>query len=109
MKNILIASALVVIAIGCASASKAPGLQTSTAPGAFEQARIAIAELPLADQAKAAYFARVENTPEAHLPYLVDEARRAVDVPVGTRVEGTPRIGHPQPTLKDSPLLTKGW
>jgi len=78
MKNLLLAAVLTVIAIGLTSRAKGPDAQAPLDPAAVAQTTAAIAELPLSRSTKEAYLARIGETPRADLPYLVEEARRAV-------------------------------
>lgn len=82
MRNLVVAIVLSVFAIVLAFSAKVPVPQSTVNPVAITQARSAITELPLPVEVKDAYVARIGSTPAANLPYLVEEARRAVDSPM---------------------------
>nr|WP_320133597.1 hypothetical protein [uncultured Holophaga sp.] len=79
MRNLVVAIALTLVAIGLVMTRQLPQNRSLASPRAVAQARTVIEELPLPHTTKEAYFERLRTSPEAHLPYLVEEARRAVN------------------------------
>ena len=78
MKNLIAAIALSVFAVLVVSTSEGSRPSAPVNPAAMAQARSAIEELPLPLTEKASYMTRIQGTPEANLPFLIEEARRAV-------------------------------
>jgi hypothetical protein len=85
MRKLIIAITLGILAILIAFAHKFPQNPQTADPTSVARARAVIQELPLPQPAKDAYYKRLTRTPEAHLPYLVEEARRAVNFPMDAK------------------------
>lgn len=81
----LITLGVFAIVLALAYADKLPRKQDQASPVAVAQALASIEELPLPQAAKDTYCTRIRKAPEAHLPFLVDEARKAVDFPMDRR------------------------